>query len=127
MESSDFSASAFISKISTPLKQRFSILLAALFILWTPILIGTTVKAQNSCQPLVNWTNTLPKICETPDAPKPKPEPIIEPDQHIPRDVVGALAGTAAVGVAAVAGAPAVAIAGAGIAVWFIVRTVLGD
>lgn len=127
MKDSDFSASALISKISTLLKQRFSVLLAALFILWTPILIGTTVKAQISCQPVVQWDQTLPTECGQSDGgPKPDDNGGNDDNGHTP-DIIGALAGTAAVGVSTVVGAPAVAAAGVGVAVWFVVRTILGD
>jgi hypothetical protein len=197
MNISNFSLNSLFSQASAILRQRFSVLLAACFFLWTPVLISTTLKAQNSCEPIVQWTN-LPEKCMAPPLPSnTKAEsqnlPVTQTDTKSPKvtdistrdqklatatskevrikssepeeknqtsgvtttgegfststdvsqndrelattpppfsstpnpDLVGVIVGTGAAAVATIASAPAVGVAGVGIAIWFLVRTAL--
>ncbi|MDY7021634.1 MAG: hypothetical protein SWJ54_09760 [Cyanobacteriota bacterium] len=45
------------------IRYRFSTILLACLILWTPLLTWETIEVQHSCHPLVNWSNQLAKEC----------------------------------------------------------------
>ena len=48
------------------IRYRFSTILLACLILWTPVLTWETIEVQHSCHPLVNWSNQTVKECTPP-------------------------------------------------------------
>ncbi|MDR9402963.1 MAG: hypothetical protein RI580_05925 [Halothece sp. Uz-M2-17] len=44
--------------------KAFPIILTAIFLIWTPFLIGTTLKIQHSCNPMISFGDkALPEKC----------------------------------------------------------------
>jgi len=123
------------------IKNNLSTLLIACLILWTPVLVGLTFKYQTSCpEPMLAWSEQAKQVskdCQSqlsnhqetensnqePDSiekeAKDEPEPPINPD------IAGLIIGTATGAVVTALGAPVVAVAGAAVAAWFIIRTIL--
>ncbi|ERT07102.1 hypothetical protein M595_2953 [Lyngbya aestuarii BL J] len=60
------SSQASKSNQSRWIRYRFSTILLACLILWTPILTWHTIEVQHSCHPLVNWSNQTAKECTPP-------------------------------------------------------------
>lgn len=48
------------------------------FLIWTPLLVAETLQVQHSCHPMINWSNTLPGECESP-----QPKPKLEKDKSV--------------------------------------------
>ncbi|MGI0481742.1 hypothetical protein ACN4EE_13245 [Geminocystis sp. CENA526] len=118
--------------------KSVEITLILLFVIWTPLLINSTLQIQHSCYPLIK-VSQLPDICKRcPDGTKPpceiKPKlcsdgtnppcPIII-DPH-PDPVL--IAGTGAVIIGAglaIAGAPLLVVAGIGASSYFVIKSIL--
>ena len=50
--------------------KAFPIILTVIFIIWTPFLIGTTLKIQHSCKPMIYLGDeALPKECRKEEPP----------------------------------------------------------
>ncbi len=151
MESEKISQNPTVNKKT---KSTFSILLAILFFVWTPLLIYETFKVQNSCEPMIQWSketqSRLSKECKTNDSliSKSKSQVIkgfnqgmqffrlnytlndsnaqtIEKKPDKKADLIGAVSGTVAATIATVLNAPVVIVSGVAIAIWFIVRTII--
>lgn len=127
--------------------HRFQAILLICFFLWTPLLVLETLQVQNSCHPMINWSNELPPECQSKQLKLNKPviaeksphqgeeqpnKPIQESLKEIEEsakqhpDITGATIGIA-VGAtaAAIANAPLVVTVGIGIALWLAIRTAL--
>lgn len=122
-------------------KNKLATVLIAGLILWTPVLVGLTFKYQTSCpEPMLAWSEQakqLSKDCQSQlsnhqetENSKKEPDPIEEDEKDeaetpINPDIAGLIVGTTTGIVVTALGAPVVAVAGAAVAAWFIIRTIL--
>lgn len=114
--------------------------LILLFLLWTPLLVVTTLKVQHSCQPMIK-VNHLPTNCYqktdlidkkhnekiVPPPVKPDPNPkksLIDSVKEHPELFAGTVAIITGVGLA-IASAPVLVIAGIGLSTYFITQNIL--
>lgn len=118
--------------------HRFQAILLICFFLWTPLLVAETLQVQNSCHPMINWSNDLPPECQSKQPKQLKEEqpnkPIqeslikeIEESAKQHPDITGATIGIVFATGAAIANAPLVVTVGIGIALWLAIRTALSQ
>jgi hypothetical protein len=48
--------------------NHFQAILIIVFLIWTPLLVTGTLEIQHSCHPMINWSNTLPSECNSPQS-----------------------------------------------------------
>jgi hypothetical protein len=121
-----------------------SILSTILLISWVTLLTTYTVLLQNSCTPLLEWTDLSARDCPTSSPQTRKLEgskiagiaggntpqilpPIKAPTSDASKEIIALAAGSVAVAGFALIEAPIVVIAGVGLALWLAARTVLAS
>jgi hypothetical protein len=120
------------------INHRFQAILLICFLLWTPILVAETLQVQNSCYPMINWSNNSLPECgqkkddnshtkEVKDGDQNKDNKIQELIDSIKKhpDLTGVSIGMGFATVATIANAPLVVAAGISIALWLAIRTAL--
>jgi prenyltransferase beta subunit len=105
---------------------RFEVILTICFLIWTPILITETLQIQNSCSPMLVFSNEHLERCQEVIIPKVEcPNSSGEcptPPKHVSHAIATSIA--VAVGaVVAISGAPVIIAAGISLAVWLFVKT----
>jgi len=120
------------------INHRFQAILLICFLLWTPILVAETLQVQNSCHPMINWSNNSRPECGRNDGNNGsrkesnnggqndvnKIEELLDSIKQHP-DLTGVTIGIGFATVATIANAPLVVAAGISIALWLAIRTAL--
>jgi len=121
------------------INHRFQAILLICFLLWTPILVAETLQVQNSCYPMINWSNNSRPECVSRNEGNNgsrkesnnggqndvnKIEELLDSIKQHP-DLTGVSIGIGFATVATIANAPLVVAAGISIALWLAIRTAL--
>lgn len=127
--------SFFLNIFSHGRNKSVEIPLILLFLIWTPLLINSTLEIQHSCSPMIQ-VSQLPDICKRcPDGTKPpceiKPK-LCSDGTSPPCPIINPvlIAGTGAVIIGAgfaIAGAPLLLIAGVGASSYFLIQKVIDN
>ncbi len=125
---------SFLNLFTQVRSKSVEITLILLFVIWTPLLVNSTLEIQHSCYPLIKVSNLSRKCTDSfvPMKPICPPDAICENGNII--DFVKThpelVAGTGAIviaGVLAIAAAPVTLVAGIGVGSYFLLKSIVDN